>query len=200
MTLKIILFDAYKLALMGMENTIRAIHDFEVVGAFSDEEDLLACLAEKKVDVIILDVMLKSSNGLELIDKIKQAQAGVKIIVLSEADDELEIKRELEIGVNAILRKDTSYSELISAIISVSKGNDIFPDRMVGDVKSSILSEMEQKVLECIAGELTNEEIAKTLYISRRTVESYVSNICEKLGSINRVGAVCKAMKLGILK
>jgi two-component system vancomycin resistance associated response regulator VraR len=55
-------------------------------------------------------------------------------------------------------------------------------------------------VLECIADELTNEEIAKRLFISRRTVESYVSNICEKLGSINRVGAVCKAMKLGILK
>jgi two-component system vancomycin resistance associated response regulator VraR len=70
----------------------------------------------------------------------------------------------------------------------------------VGNAKSSILSDMEQKVLECIADEFTNEEIAKRLFISRRTVESYVSNICEKLGSINRVGAVCKAMKLGILK
>jgi two-component system vancomycin resistance associated response regulator VraR len=198
--LKIVLFDAYKLALMGMENTIKAIHDFEVIGAFSEEKDLLECLGDKKVDVVVLDLMLKSSNGLDLIERIKQLQSGVKIIVLSEADDELVIKREIELGVNAILRKDTSYSELISAIISISKGNDIFPDAMVGEVKSSILSDMEQKVLECIAGELTNDEIAKTLYISRRTVESYVSNICEKLGSVNRVGAVCKAMKLGLLK
>jgi two-component system vancomycin resistance associated response regulator VraR len=198
--LKIVLYDAYKLALMGMENTIKAIHDFELIGAFYEENDLMQCLEEKKLDVVVLDLMLKSSNGLELIERIKKSQDGVKLIILSESDDELVIKRAIELGVNAILRKDTSYSELISAIISVSKGNDIFPDAMISDTKGSILSDMEQKVLECIAGELTNDEIAKTLYISRRTVESYVSNICEKLGSVNRVGAVCKAMKLGILK
>jgi two-component system vancomycin resistance associated response regulator VraR len=198
--LKIVLYDAYKLALMGMENTIKAIHDFELIGAYYDEKELLQCLEEKKIDVVVLDLMLKSSNGLEMIEKVKQTQGGVKIIVLSESDDELVIRRAIELGINAILRKDVSYSELISSIISVSKGNDIFPDALVGEVKTSILSDMEQKVLECIAGELTNDEIAKTLYISRRTVESYVSNICEKLGSINRVGAVCKAMKLGILK
>jgi two-component system vancomycin resistance associated response regulator VraR len=147
-----------------------------------------------------MDLMLKSSNGINFIEKIKKLQNNVKIIILSEANDELVIKREMEMGVNAILRKDTSYSELISSIISVSKGNDIFPDTIVSNIDNSILSDMEQKVLECIAGELTNDEIAKKLFISRRTVESYVSNICEKLGSINRVGAVCKAMKLGILK
>jgi two-component system vancomycin resistance associated response regulator VraR len=200
MALRIVLYDAYRLALMGMENTIKAIHDFEVMGAFSEEKDLLNCLGDKKIDVVVLDLMLKSSNGLDLIEKIKKRQGSIKIIILSEANDELMVKREIELGVNAILSKDTSYSELISSIISVSKGNDIFPDAVVGNAKSSILSDMEQKVLECIADELTNEEIAKRLFISRRTVESYVSNICEKLGSINRVGAVCKAMKLGILK
>jgi two-component system vancomycin resistance associated response regulator VraR len=59
---------------------------------------------------------------------------------------------------------------------------------------------MEQKVLQYITDELTNDEIAKKLFISRRTVETYVSNICEKLGTTNRVGAVCKAIKLGIIK
>jgi two-component system vancomycin resistance associated response regulator VraR len=144
--------------------------------------------------------MLKSSQGLKMIDCIKNIQQDVKIIVLSEATDELVIKRAIEMGVNAILRKDTSYSELINSIVSVAKGNDIFPDTIVDSIKNSILTDMEQKVLECIAGEYTNDEIAKKLYISRRTVESYVSNICEKLGTINRVGAVCKAMKLGLLK
>jgi two-component system vancomycin resistance associated response regulator VraR len=68
------------------------------------------------------------------------------------------------------------------------------------DVDSAILSEMERQVLELIANERTNDEIAKQLYLSRRTVETYVSNICEKLGSINRVGAVRRAMEIGILK
>jgi two-component system vancomycin resistance associated response regulator VraR len=200
MALRVVLYDAYKLALLGMEDTIRTIHDFEVLGAFAEEDELIKCLKRNKVDVIVLNLMLKSSQGLELIDRVKEIQKEVKIIILSETYDELVIKREIEIGVNAILRKDTSYSELISSIISVAKGNDIFPDSIVASIQSSILTEMEQKVLECIASEYTNDEIAKKLYISRRTVESYVSNICEKLGTINRVGAVCKAMKLGLIK
>jgi two-component system vancomycin resistance associated response regulator VraR len=200
MALRVVLYDAYKLALLGMDDSIKTIHDFEVLGAFSDEEELIKCLETERVDVVVLDLMLKSSNGLDLIEHVKEIQENVKVIILSESQDELMIKREIEMGVNAILRKDTSYSELIGSILSVAKGNDIFPDAIVASVNSSILSDMEQKVLECIAGELTNDEIAKKLYISRRTVETYVSNICEKLGTINRVGAVCKAMKLGILK
>jgi two-component system vancomycin resistance associated response regulator VraR len=200
MGLRVVLYDTYKLALLGMEDTIRTIRDFDVLGAFSEEDKLIECLEKNKVDVIVLDLMLKSSQGFELIDCVKEIQKDVKIIVLSEATEELVIKREIEMGVNAILRKDTSYSELISSIISVAKGNDIFPDVIVTSIRASILTEMEQKVLECIAGELTNEEVAAKLYISRRTVESYVSSICEKLGTANRVGAVCKAMKLGILK
>jgi two-component system vancomycin resistance associated response regulator VraR len=200
MALRVVLYDAYKLALLGMEDTMRTIHDFEVLGAYTDEDGLVECLEKNKVDVIVLNLMLKSSQGLEMIDRIKTIQQDIKIIVLSEATDELVIKRAIEMGVNAILRKDTSYSELINSVVSVAKGNDIFPDMIVGSIKSSILTDMEQKVLECIAGEYTNDEIAKKLYISRRTVESYVSNICEKLGTVNRVGAVCKAMKLGLLK
>jgi two-component system vancomycin resistance associated response regulator VraR len=200
MALKIVLYDAYKLALLGMEDMIKTIHDFEVLGAFSERDDLIECLEKNKVDVVVVDLMLKSSQGLELLECIKKNQEDAKIIVLLEAQDELMIKRAIEIGANAILRKDTSYSELVNSIISVSKGNDIFPDAVMERVNASILSEMEQKVLEYIAEELTNDEIAKRLYISRRTVETYVSNICEKLGTINRVGAVCKAMKLGILK
>jgi two-component system vancomycin resistance associated response regulator VraR len=127
-------------------------------------------------------------------------QSSIKIIILSESNEELVIKREMEMGVSAILRKDTSYSELINSIISVSKGNVIYPDAVVEKVSNNILSDMEQKVLERIADEYTNDDIAKELFISRRTVETYVANICEKLGTINRVGAVRKAIQLGLLK
>jgi two-component system vancomycin resistance associated response regulator VraR len=183
-----------------MESTLRSIHDFNVMGAFSEEDELLECLRANKVDVIVLDLMLKSSKGLVMIDHVKAVQKDIKVIVLSEVRDELVIRREIEVGVNAILRKDTSYSELISCIISVAKGNDVFPSAVIEKVHDSILSETEQKVLECVADELTNDEIAKQLFISRRTVETHISNICEKLGCINRVGAVRKAMNLGLLK
>jgi two-component system vancomycin resistance associated response regulator VraR len=200
MALRVILYDEYKLALLGMESAIKKHHDFEVLGAFSDEEELLKCLETHAADVVVLDLMLKSSKGLELLEQIKNIQKDIKIIILTEAHDELAIKRGIELGVNAFLRKDTSYNELIGNIISVAKGNDIFPNVIMESIQDTILSDMEKKVLTYITEELTNDEIAKKLFISRRTVETYVSNICEKLGTTNRVGAVCKAIKLGIIK
>jgi two-component system vancomycin resistance associated response regulator VraR len=103
-------------------------------------------------------------------------------------------------GVNALLKKDTSYSELISDIINVGKGNDIIPNFLVTDNISALLSETEAKVLSLMANEYTNEEIAKELFISQRTVESHVTNILRKLGVNSRVGAVREAMKLKLVE
>jgi two-component system vancomycin resistance associated response regulator VraR len=200
MALRIVLADAYKIALLGMEDMLRGIRDFEVVGFYTERKELLDCLRENQVDIVVINLLLKNKQNLEVVEAMKEIQKDVKIVAMLDTLDDLVVKRAMELGVNAILGKDTSYSELASAIMSVAKGNDIFPAVAMDNVKASILSEMEQKVLELIADERTNDEIAKELFISRRTVETYVSNICEKLGTINRVGAVRKAMELGILK
>jgi two-component system vancomycin resistance associated response regulator VraR len=200
MALRIVLADAYKIALLGMEDMLRGIRDFEVVGFYTERKELLDCLRENQVDIVVINLLLKNKQNLEVVEAMKEIQKDVKIVAMLDTLDDLVVKRAMELGINAILGKDTSYSELASAIMSVAKGNDIFPAVAMDNVKASILSEMEQKVLELIADERTNDEIAKELFISRRTVETYVSNICEKLGTINRVGAVRKAMELGILK
>lgn len=200
MKLKILLYDAYTLALEGICDSIRAIHDFEIVGAFSDREEMLDCLSKQPVDVVILNLMLKSSEELEAVEKIKSIQSEVKIIVLMDPKEDIIYKRALEMGVNAILNKDTSYSELISDITSVAKGSDIIPNQLVSESVETILSEAEVKVLELMVYEYTNEDIAKKLYISRRTVESHVSDILRKLGVNSRAGAVREAMKLKLVE
>jgi two-component system vancomycin resistance associated response regulator VraR len=170
------------------------------VGDFSKEEDMLICLKERQIDIVVLNLMLKSSEELDVIEKIKSAQKDIKIIVLIDPKDEYVYKRVLEMGVNALLRKDTSYSELISDIINVGKGNDIIPNFLVSDNINTLLSETEEKVLSLMANEYTNEEIAKELFISQRTVESHVTNILRKLGVNSRVGAVREAMKLKLVE
>jgi two-component system vancomycin resistance associated response regulator VraR len=199
MKLRIVLFDAYTLALESIYDTIKTIHDFDIVGAFSNESEMQVCLRERTVDIVVLNLMLKSSEELEVIEKIKNIQSDVKIIVLIDPKDEFVYKRVLEIGVNAILSKDTSSSELISDIINVSKGNDIIPNFLISDNVTGLLSEVEEKVLRLMVNEYTNEEIAKELYISQRTVESHVTNILRKLGVNSRVGAVREAMKLKLV-
>jgi two-component system vancomycin resistance associated response regulator VraR len=102
-------------------------------------------------------------------------------------------------GVNGLLRKDTSYSQLISDILNVAKGNDIIPNSLVSGNLGKILSETELKVLELMVYEHTNEEIAQKLYISKRTVESHVSDILQKLNVNSRAGAVREAVKLKLV-
>jgi two-component system vancomycin resistance associated response regulator VraR len=199
MKLKILLYDAYTLALEGLNDTIRGIHDFEIVGAFSDEGDMLTCLKESSVDVVVLNLMLKSSEELETVKKIKSIQNQVKIIVMMDSTDDMVYKRALEMGVNALLRKDTSYSQLISDILNVAKGNDIIPNSLVSGNLGKILSETELKVLNLMVYEHTNEEIAQTLFISKRTVESHVSDILQKLNVNSRAGAVREAVKLKLV-
>jgi two-component system vancomycin resistance associated response regulator VraR len=197
---RIVLFDAYVLALEGIYDSIKTIHDFEMVGAFSNKEDLLACLAEQTVDIAVLDLMLKSSDDLEIVEQIKSLQSQIKIIVLmDDPREEFVYNRAVELGVNALLHKDTAYSELISDIINVGKGNDIIPNFIVSKSTKKILSDIEMKVLELMVNEYTNEEIAKELFISRRTAESHVTNILQKLKVNSRVGAVREAIRLKLV-
>lgn len=198
---RIVLFDAYMLALEGINDTIKTIRDFEIVGAFSKTEELLECLAAQPVDIVVLNLMLKSSEDLEIIEKIKSIQNQIKVIVLMDDDsrEEFVYNRAVELGVNAILRKDTSYSELIGDIINVGKGNDVIPNFLVSQNTKKILSDIELKVLALMVDEYTNEEIAKELFISRRTVESHVTNILQKLKVNSRVGAVREAIKLKLV-
>jgi two-component system vancomycin resistance associated response regulator VraR len=200
MKLKIVLFDEYMLALEGIYDSIKKIHDFQIVGTFSKKEELLACLKKNPVDIIVMNLMLKSSEELEAVKDIQAIQKDIKIIMLMDQQEELIYNRALEMGVKALLPKDTSYSELISDIISVGKGNDIVPDFLMKENVKAVLSEIETQVLELMANEYTNEEIAKELYISRRTVESHVTNIFQKLGVNSRIGAVREAIRLKLVQ
>lgn len=199
MKLKIALFDAHTLALSGIHDTLNATHDFEIVGAYAEEKGFLECLEQGQADIAIVDLMLKSSPGMELLEKIKSIQKEIKIIVFTEEKEENVFKRELEIGVNAFLRKDTTYSELINSIVSVGKGDNIIPSFVMNEGDNTILSEMEIKILKLISDEYTSDKIAKELFISRRTVETYVAEIIRKLGVNTRIGAVMEAIKLNLL-
>jgi two-component system vancomycin resistance associated response regulator VraR len=197
--LKIVLYDPYVLALDGMYDAMKMIHDIEVVGAYSEESDFFNHLKTKKVDIVVIDMMLKSSQGLAFIKKIQEVQDNVKIVVLTEMMDSIVYKRALEMGVNAFLKKDISYSELISVIVSVGKGNYVIPDFVMEENTNTILTETETKILKLLVEENTNEEIAKEMFISRRTVESHISNIFRKLEVDSRIGAVRKAIALELV-
>jgi two-component system vancomycin resistance associated response regulator VraR len=193
------LFDPYTLALEGIYDTLKSVEDFEIIGVYTEEEAFLNCLKQNEVDIVILDLMMKSIQGFELLENIKNIKQKIKIIIFADIEEDIFYKRAIEMGVNAFLRQDTSASELINAIISVGKGSDIIPDFMNDQNVQKILTSTEAQILKLVADEYTNDRIAKELYISRRTVESHVTNICRKLGVDSRIGAVREAIRLNMI-
>jgi two-component system vancomycin resistance associated response regulator VraR len=193
--------DEYVVALEGLYDSLRVIPNFEIVKACTNEADLVQTLNENETDIVVCDLMLKDNKSIDLLEKINRAQHGnIKIIALvSQEYDKLLFERGMEVGVKAFLPKDTSVNDLISAIITIGKGNDIVPDQMMRDKHSQILSDMETKVLGLVVQEYTNDRIAKELYLSRRTVESYMASICNKLDVDSRIGAVREAIRLKLV-
>jgi two-component system vancomycin resistance associated response regulator VraR len=200
MKLKIILMDGYAIALEGLQERLKKIPEFEITGAFSVQREMLQHLENKPADIIIVDFMLRGGNDLELVKNIQSKQKEIKIIALVAAPlEQILYEKALEMGVKAFLSSETTFDELVSCIKSVGKGNDVIPDFLVKDKTSKLLSEVETKVMDLIVREYTNERIAKELFISKRTVETHVRNICRKLGVDGRVGIVREAFRLNLL-
>ena len=198
--IKIALIDDHELVLQGLYERLKREKKFEIVGAFTEVSELLLCLKYKEVDVLVADLMLKDSHGFDLVIEINQmAIETPKVILLSGFYETMLHKRALDIGVKAFLPKESSYEELISTIFNVYKGNQVIPETLIEDNKRYLLTETELQVLRLISEEFSNERIAKELFISRRTVDSHVSNICSKLNVSSRVGAVREAFKLNLL-
>lgn len=198
--MKIALIDDHALVLQGLKAKLETIPDFEIVGAYTEVNDLLLCLKCKDVDIVVMDLMLKGIHGFELIEKIRLIERKeIKIILISGFYEEILHKRALDMGVKAFLRKEVSYEELISCIINVGQGNNVIPDFLVEQYKNPMLTKTELNILRLVVDEYTNEKIAQELYISRRTVESHISNICRKLDVKSRIGIVREAIKLKLV-
>lgn len=122
-----------------------------------------------------------------------------KIVLLSGFYDTLLHKRAMDFGIQAFLPKESSYLDVKSAIYAVYKGNHVIPDGLLEKQENNLLTDTELSVLELIVKEYSNEKIANSLFVSRRTVDTHVSNICSKLGVTSRVGAVREAIRLNLV-
>ena len=194
--IRLVLIDDHSLVLQGLENYFLKEDDFKIVGSYTEVADLLLCLKHEKVDVLVMDFMLK---GVTAFDVISQINRFLKIVLLSGFYDTLLHKRAMDFGIQAFLPKESSYLDVKSAIYAVYKGNHVIPDDLLEKQENNLLTDMELSVLELIVKEYSNEKIANSLFVSRRTVDTHVSNICSKLGVTSRVGAVREAIRLNLV-
>lgn len=207
---RIAIVDDHPLVLEGLESMLSGFKDIMIVGKLSVGEKLMPFLDEHKVEVILLDINLPDSNGLELCKLVVKHYPKISILGLSNFDETSFIRNMMRNGAKGYLLKNTSPKELYEAIITVNKGGTFLPEK----VKSKLLNESfgvqsatfipqltrrEEEILQCIANELTNSDIAEKLFISVKTVESHRKNLLQKFGVRNTAGLIKEAYVKGLL-
>lgn len=197
-TMKIILVDDHSILLDGLKKLIHEDDMLEVVEAVDNMPDAIRAIDKHQPDLVITDYNLGEDDGLSLVQKAKRLQPETKFIVLSMHDESHLVKDILKEGVQGyVLKKDTK-DELLEAIYAVRAGkmymsNDInamLVKSLHEPGEGKLLTAREREILQLIAKEYSNKQIAEELFISERTVETHRKNIFRKTQTNSIVGLI----------
>ncbi|WP_374724527.1 response regulator transcription factor [Calidifontibacillus erzurumensis] len=199
--IKIMIIDNYPFILEALGECLGKVEDFNVTSKLNNVDTAYKALEKKLPDVIVIDPFFNDSKGMDFIKNIKEAyQDLIKIIVFSNIKCCECVRMVYNLGVSAFLLKVDSFEKIINAIRQSYLGNILLPNHyFITDDPLNTLTMTEIKILHLISKEKNNQEIAKELHISKRTVEYHISSIFQKLGVNSRVGAVMKGMEMGLL-
>ncbi len=202
-SLSVAVVDDHALILEGFKSLMRGC-GVEGVETFLHAADLVNVLPCKHFDVYIVDIGMPDIDGFELIDIIRQAHAGAKIIVNTIHEEIWLLRRMLDKGVNAIMFKSTDFMQMVDAITAVANGEQYFCPGLKKKLSSyhqriEHPSEREIDILKALARGYTSKEIASMLFISENTVETHRKRLFAKLGARNIADLMVKAVARGYI-
>ena len=201
--IRVVIVDDHALVREGTRQILEMAPDLDVVGVAGSAEEALEILAENPADVALVDINLPGLSGLDLAREAATRWPSVNVLILSAFDEHAYVTEALELGVSGYLLKTTSGRELVDAVRAVADGIFVL-DRAVsqrlirrrrrGPETLTALTRRETDVLELLARGRSNKQIAASLSLGLRTVESHVSNLLGKLGVNSRTEAVTYAL------
>jgi DNA-binding NarL/FixJ family response regulator len=212
MPLKILLAEDHHIIRQGLKALLEAQADFEIVAEADDGRSAVKLARKYSPDIIIMDVSMPELNGIDATRQILMEISGAKVIALSMHSDKRFINGMLEAGVSGYLLKNCVAAELISAIRSVMKGRKYLSPQILGTVvegylvhlsmdkvqMESPLSTREREIVQLVAEGKDSRQIAESLHISSKTVESHRRRIMDKL-EIHSVAELTKfAIRQGL--
>jgi two-component system response regulator NreC len=212
--IRVLLADDHAVLRAGLRLLLDAQADMEVVGEASTGEQAVAQAKKLAPDVVLLDITMSDTDGLDAVRRIKEDNPKIKILALTMHDDESYLRKVLEGGGSGYVLKRSADTELLSAIRAVHEGGTyLHPShakallegrvefRKEGKERNSynLLSGRERQVLRLVALGYTNKQIAKKLFLSVKTVETYRARMQEKLGIRGRAALVRYALSKGLL-
>ncbi len=206
---RILLVDDHEVVRLGLKALLERNPDFEVIGEANSARDAIEQVANLSPTVVVMDIRLPGTSGIEACEEIVQNFPETKVIMLtSYAEDEM-LFSAIRAGASGYILKQIGGEDLVRALEAVGRGEALLDPavtqrvfqevrRAVKDEEASAfshLSQQEKHVLLLVSEGKTNREIAKALFLGEGTVRNYVSSILSKLGVNNRAEAAAYAVE-----
>ena len=209
MTIRVYLIDDHTLVRTGMKMILDGEYDIEIVGDADNGEEALRQLRILQPDVVLCDLHLPGMSGLEITERITRGEIDAKVIIVSVLEDGPMPKRLLEAGASGYIGKAGDASELLRAVREVSRGkrylgNNVAQHMALANVDGSAspfddLSQREVEVAMLLIQGLRQEEIAKRLSLSAKTVNTHKSRLFRKIGIQDSISLARLATQYGLL-
>jgi len=212
MSVNVLLADDHKIVRDGLRTLIESHGSMNVVAEAETGQKTINLAKELHPQVIIMDISMPDMNGIDATRKITSDLPGIKIIALSMHADRHFVIGMLEAGASGYLLKDCAFEELVNAIHTVL-ANHTYLSPTIADivvknyvhkasgpsvVVSSELTPRERELLQLLAEGMTAKQIASTLHVSVKTVETHRRNITQKLGACSVAELIKYAIREGL--
>ncbi len=211
MTVRVLIVDDHAVVRSGLRRVLEAEDDIEVVGEAGDMREAVFEARGTKPDVVLMDVVMPGPSGIEATPAVLAEAPDTKVLILSMQDDPHYVREAFDAGAQGYVLKEAADAEVVDAIREVAAGGRyVHPTlgaRLVAAdaeerarADADPLSDREREVLRLLALGHTNQEIAKMLYLSVRTVETHRAHIMQKLRLTTRAELVRYAIDAGLLE
>lgn len=212
--IRVLLVDDHGIVREGLHAMLSLNQDIEVVGEAADGREAINQTRSCAPNVVVMDISMPGMDGLQATKHLARDFPDVRVLVLSQHDNERYILPVLQAGASGYVLKRSVGAELVEAIRTVHRGDCWLPPRVAQTVLSycrrgpsavpdddrSPLTEREQEVLKLVVEGYSSREIADLLYLSKRTVMCHRANIASKLGIHNRMELIRYAMRAGVVE
>jgi DNA-binding NarL/FixJ family response regulator len=203
--IRVLLVDDHQVVRRGLRTFLEVQEDIEVVGEASDGDGGVAAAEDLRPDVVLMDVKMPGTDGIEALRRLRELQNPARVLVVTSFTEQRTVVPALRAGAAGYVYKDIDPEALAGAIRSVHAGHVLLQPEVAGALLSGgegtgggrgpALTEREREVLGLIADGRSNREIARTLVLSEKTVKTHVSNILMKLDLADRTQAALWAVR-----
>jgi DNA-binding NarL/FixJ family response regulator len=203
---RVLIADDHRLILEGIRRALEEADDIEIVGQAETGTEVVPLVARTKPDVAMLDLRMPGMDGLACLDRIRARHPEVKVVILSVSTDPELIRTVLSRGASAYIVKSVNPSDLPAALRQVMEGTFFslagLPESAheTAAGKEAGLTEREIAILKAVAQGMSNDAIAKQLWIAQQTVKFHLTNIYRKLDVANRTEATRYAYQHGLVE